>query len=214
MWMRQLMQSARTSVGRAVDWGASTPAVLLVMGTALAVLAITTLTNPMLDTLPGQKLIAMVSGAGAGAAVVAAVFGPTRMARRLIGAAMMVCAGMRAAAFAVRNAQEVDTIGDWLARANPVAVNLLAWYLGFLVWARATQPVHIQSREVGGEQAETTADAERSGGGRPRGSRIVRGLRVGGHLRSKRVLGRVGDLPVHGDRRRGGVRRDAAEVRG
>jgi hypothetical protein len=140
---------------------ASTQAALLIVGASLAGLAITTLTNPELENLPGLVAIAMVSGFGAGVAFVAAMSEPTPRSRRLIGATLFVCATSRAIGFAARTTRDVGVGLDWLGRANPVVVNLLAAYLGFLVWARAYTPVHTQRREEPNHEPQVARTEDR-----------------------------------------------------
>ncbi len=128
-------------------WLASTRAVLLIVGITLAALAVTTVTNPRLDSLPWPTGLAAITGLGAGAGIVGGIFGPTRQARRVTGAALMAVAALRGWAFAAQIAGRTDGIVEWAQQSNPVLVWVLGWYLGFLVWARATSEAY---RKAGG----------------------------------------------------------------
>lgn len=207
MWLTQRIDSARRSVGRFVDWLVSTKQVLLIIGLALLALSVTTLANPDLQDLPGQQLIAAFSALGAGSALWAGLTGTSRLARQSIGAVLCVCASMRAVAFAIRNAREVDSFLDWCLRANPVATNILVAYLGFIVWGRAHHPEHVQNGRRERDQEERDQGGNGDGHHGRRRLRRVRGRSPAGRGPAHHDL--AGSLLLHVGHRSGGRGRPA-----
>lgn len=130
-------------VNRVLTYMASTRGVLVAIGASMAVIAVTTLTNPNLD-LPGENFLAGAAAIGAASGLVGGLFfsEPSSPARAVAGAMLCLISLIRGVAFAVAIERRTDGVVDALKQYNPVAMSFIAAMLGFLVWARSTDPPH------------------------------------------------------------------------
>lgn len=128
---------------------AGTRATLIVVGVLAGVLGVTTYLGYTTQQLPTRNitiaLCAMICVCGVGSAVVR----PTVATRSSIGMALMVLAVARGIGLGIAARRASKDVVDFIGHSNPVVVWILVGYLGFLLWARAAQPVNRARREGG-----------------------------------------------------------------